>query len=108
MFGVQAAPPGFIMTAKVLLDNNNAPTREEVRDWFQKNRNLCRCTGYKPDVYCLEEMYKKARPLYEAGKKQVAEKTAASDGRYKSASALPPVSTAVVWTAWTQARLTPS
>ena len=35
--------PGFIMTAKVLLDNNNAPTREEVRDWFQKNRNLCRC-----------------------------------------------------------------
>ena len=42
--------PGFIMTAKVLLDNNNAPTREEVRDWFQKNRNLCRCTGYKPLV----------------------------------------------------------
>ena len=39
--------PGFIMTAKVLLDNNNAPTREEVRDWFQKNRNLCRCTGYE-------------------------------------------------------------
>ena len=34
--------PGFIMTAKVLLDNNNAPTREEVRDWFQKNRNLYR------------------------------------------------------------------
>ena len=42
--------PGFIMSAKVLLDNNNAPTREEVRDWFQKNRNLCRCTGYKPLV----------------------------------------------------------
>lgn len=42
--------PGFIMTAKALLDNNNAPTREEVRDWFQKNRNLCRCTGYKPLV----------------------------------------------------------
>ena len=42
--------PGFIMTAKVLLDNNSAPTREEVRDWFQKNRNLCRCTGYKPLV----------------------------------------------------------
>ena len=40
-------------------------------------------TGYKPDVYCLEEMYKKARPLYEAGKKRVAEKNAASDGRYK-------------------------
>jgi len=40
--------PGFIMSAKVLLDNNPSPTREEVRDWFHKNRNLCRCTGYKP------------------------------------------------------------
>ena len=40
-------------------------------------------TGYKPDVYCMEEMFKKARPLYEAGKKRVAEKNAASDGRYK-------------------------
>jgi len=40
--------PGFIMSAKVLLDNNKNPTRAEVRDWFQRNRNLCRCTGYKP------------------------------------------------------------
>lgn len=42
--------PGFIMSAKVLLDENLAPTREEVRSWFQKHRNLCRCTGYKPLV----------------------------------------------------------
>jgi len=42
--------PGFIVSAKVLLEENNNPTREEVRDWFQKNRNLCRCTGYKPLV----------------------------------------------------------
>ena len=40
--------PGFIISAKVLLDKNPNPTREEVRDWFNKNRNLCRCTGYKP------------------------------------------------------------
>ena len=40
--------PGFIMSAKVLLDNNNNPTRQEVRDWFHRNRNVCRCTGYKP------------------------------------------------------------
>ena len=40
--------PGFIMSAKVLLENNPSPTREEVRDWFNKTRNLCRCTGYKP------------------------------------------------------------
>ena len=40
--------PGFIISAKVLLEQNANPTREEVRDWFNKNRNLCRCTGYKP------------------------------------------------------------
>ena len=38
--------PGFIVSAKALLDANASPTREEVRDWFQKNRNACRCTGY--------------------------------------------------------------
>jgi aldehyde oxidoreductase len=42
--------PGFILSAKVLLDTNVNPTREEVRDWFHKNRNACRCTGYKPLV----------------------------------------------------------
>lgn len=42
--------PGFLMSAKVLLEKNNKPTREEVRDWFQINRNACRCTGYKPLV----------------------------------------------------------
>ena len=39
--------PGFIMSAKVLLDKNSSPTREEVRKWFDVNRNACRCTGYK-------------------------------------------------------------
>ena len=50
--GVQCGfcTPGFIMAAKALLDENPAPTREEVRDFFQKNHNLCRCTGYKPLV----------------------------------------------------------
>ena len=42
--------PGFIVSAKALLDENPAPTREEVRDWFQKHHNVCRCTGYKPLV----------------------------------------------------------
>lgn len=40
--------PGFIISAKVLLEQNLNPSRQEVRDWFNKNRNLCRCTGYKP------------------------------------------------------------
>jgi len=42
--------PGFIMSAKQLLTENPSPTREEVRGWFQKHRNACRCTGYKPIV----------------------------------------------------------
>lgn len=42
--------PGFIVSAKQLLEENVNPTREEVRDWFQKHRNACRCTGYKPLV----------------------------------------------------------
>jgi aldehyde oxidoreductase len=36
--------PGFVMQAKVLLDKNPDPTREEVVKAF--NMNLCRCTGY--------------------------------------------------------------
>lgn len=42
--------PGFIMSAKGLLDTNLSPTREEVRQWFQRHWNACRCTGYKQIV----------------------------------------------------------
>lgn len=42
--------PGFIVSAKGLLDTNPNPSREDVRDWFQKHHNICRCTGYKPLV----------------------------------------------------------
>ncbi len=42
--------PGFVVSAKALLDKNPAPTREEVRSWFTQHHNACRCTGYKPIV----------------------------------------------------------
>src|ERR1700741_2223817 len=42
--------PGFLMSAKVLLDKNTSPSREDVRKWFDIHRNACRCTGYKPLV----------------------------------------------------------
>ena len=42
--------PGFIVSAKALLDENPNPSRKDVRDWFQKHHNICRCTGYKPLV----------------------------------------------------------
>lgn len=50
--GVQCGfcTPGFLMSAKGLLDNNITPTRQQVRDWFTEHKNVCRCTGYKPIV----------------------------------------------------------
>ena len=47
--GVQCGfcTPGFIVSAKGLLDKNPDPSREYVRKWFQDHRNACRCTGYK-------------------------------------------------------------
>ena len=53
--------PGFIVSAKALLDENTNPSREEVRDWFQKNRNACRCTGYKPIVDAVMDAAKVLR-----------------------------------------------
>ncbi|MDR2386775.1 MAG: molybdopterin-dependent oxidoreductase [Deltaproteobacteria bacterium] len=53
--------PGFIVSAKALLDENKSPTREQVRDWFQSHRNACRCTGYIPLVDAVMEAAKALR-----------------------------------------------
>ncbi|MDR2355060.1 MAG: molybdopterin-dependent oxidoreductase, partial [Clostridiales Family XIII bacterium] len=47
--------PGFIVSAYALLAENPAPAREDVRAWFKKHRNICRCTGYKPIVDSVME-----------------------------------------------------
>lgn len=47
--------PGFVVSAYALLQQNPNPTREDVRDWFQQNRNVCRCTGYKQIVDAIME-----------------------------------------------------
>ena len=47
--------PGFIVSAKALLDENPDPTREEVRKWFKDHHNACRCTGYKQIVDAVME-----------------------------------------------------
>ncbi len=39
--------PGFIVSTYGLIREKPSPTREDVREWFQKHRNACRCTGYK-------------------------------------------------------------
>jgi carbon-monoxide dehydrogenase small subunit len=55
--------PGFIVTAKALLDENPRASEEEIR--FQLAGNLCRCTGYDKII----------RAVMEAGK-QMADTTA--------------------------------
>ena len=36
--------PGFLCTAKALIDENPKPSRDEIKD--RLSGNLCRCTGY--------------------------------------------------------------
>jgi aldehyde oxidoreductase len=52
---------GFIVSAKALLDENDNPSRQDVRDWFQKHHNVCRCTGYKPLVDAVMDAAKVLR-----------------------------------------------
>ncbi|GIW06766.1 MAG: ferredoxin [Dehalococcoidia bacterium] len=44
--------PGLIMAAKGLLDQNPAPTEEEIRLWLAGN--LCRCTGYDKIIRAVQ------------------------------------------------------
>jgi len=53
--------PGFVVSTKALLDSNPSPTREDVREWFHKHRNACRCTGYIPIVNAVMDAAKVLR-----------------------------------------------
>jgi carbon-monoxide dehydrogenase small subunit len=44
--------PGFLVTAKALLDKNPNPSEHEIR--FQLANNLCRCTGYDKIVKAVQ------------------------------------------------------
>ena len=44
--------PGMILAAKVLLDVNSDPDREQIKHALR--RNLCRCTGYKKIIEAVQ------------------------------------------------------
>jgi carbon-monoxide dehydrogenase small subunit len=44
--------PGFLVTAKALLDSSPHPTRAEIREAL--SGNLCRCTGYLQILEAVE------------------------------------------------------
>jgi aerobic-type carbon monoxide dehydrogenase small subunit (CoxS/CutS family) len=44
--------PGFLVTAKALLDRTPNPTRDQIREAL--SGNLCRCTGYQQIVEAVE------------------------------------------------------
>src|SRR5262245_48233928 len=44
--------PGFLVTAKALLDEHPHPTRAEIKDAL--SGNLCRCTGYQQIFEAVE------------------------------------------------------
>ena len=52
--------PGWMLSAKALLDNNPTPTRKEIRTAI--SGNLCRCTGYqKIEESVAAAAYEKAK-----------------------------------------------
>jgi carbon-monoxide dehydrogenase small subunit len=51
--------PGMILTAKALLDENPAPTEEDVRHAL--SGNLCRCGNYRRITECVLDAAEKIR-----------------------------------------------
>jgi len=45
---------GMVVTAKALLDQNQNPSRQEIREAI--SGNLCRCTGYEKIIDAIQNM----------------------------------------------------
>lgn len=58
--------PGFIMSAKALLDENPLATRQEILTAI--SGNLCRCTGYQQLADAIYEAAQEYQKVKEGGK----------------------------------------
>jgi carbon-monoxide dehydrogenase small subunit len=48
--------PGILMSSKALLNGNQHPTREEIKEAI--SGHLCRCTGYQQIIEAIEALIK--------------------------------------------------
>ena len=64
--------PGFLMSAKALLDENPDPTREEVQEAL--SGNICRCTGY---VKPVDGVLKAAKEMQDLSREEAVVQAAA-------------------------------
>ena len=60
--------PGFLVSAKALLDNNPNPSETEIR--YALAGNLCRCTGYDKIVRAVQDAAKDLRKANKGKKKR--------------------------------------
>jgi aerobic-type carbon monoxide dehydrogenase small subunit (CoxS/CutS family) len=60
--------PGFIMTAKALLDREPQPSRERISEAI--SGNLCRCTGYIKIVDAVDRAAKEIAAAGQAARKE--------------------------------------
>ncbi|MGQ3904762.1 (2Fe-2S)-binding protein [Mixta calida] len=60
--GVQCGfcTPGFLMSAKALLDRHPHPNDQQIHDALEGN--LCRCTGYKPVIKSIKAVLQTPEP----------------------------------------------
>lgn len=89
--------PGFVVSAKALLDTNPNPTRDEVRDWFHQYKNACRCTGY---ISITDAVMDAAKVLRGEMSESALEYKAPADGRVYGTRYPRPTSVAKVCGLW--------
>lgn len=60
--------PGILMSASALLEHNDSPTREEIKEAI--SGNLCRCTGYTKIFDAIEDAARLVRERGEGSRER--------------------------------------